>query len=206
MLLPGNRSSFLLGFDKSRSSSVWSSDSMMIVASFKQVLSLTCATRVVLSKTTLFFDLWHGKHSVSHVPCCSFWNCLLSLLFFCFFITFFFYFYYFDFLSRFRVVPGGFRLVPARFRAVPSGFRLVPARFRAVPAGSGRFRVGSAFYIHPLSSFFWAAYTLNKFRQLFWLFVTDCQSGGSPEPFLLSSVVFPFSAYIEFPRLLTGRA
>ena len=32
---------------------------------------------------------------------------------------------------------------------VPGGFRLVPARFRAVPAGSGRFRVGSAFYIHP---------------------------------------------------------
>ena len=55
-------------------------------------------------------------------------------------------------------------------------------------------------------SFFWAAYTLNKFRQLFWLFVTDCQSGGSPEPFRLSPVVFPFSAYIEFPRLLTGRA
>ena len=47
------------------------------------------------------------------------------------------------------MVPGGSRLVPARFRAVPGGFRLVPARFRAVPAGSGRFRVGSAFYIHP---------------------------------------------------------
>ena len=40
----------------------------------------------------------------------------------------FFYFYYFDFLSRLRVVSGG------------SGW---------VPAGSGRFRVGSAFYIHP---------------------------------------------------------
>ena len=61
----------------------------------------------------------------------------------------FFYFYYFDFLSRFRVVPGGFRLVPARFRAVPGGFRLGSGRFRQVPAGSGRFRVGSAFYIHP---------------------------------------------------------
>ena len=66
-------SSVLIKTDlKSRSSSVSSSGSMMIIASFKQVLSLTCATRVVLSKTTLFFDLWHGKHSVSHVPCCSF--------------------------------------------------------------------------------------------------------------------------------------
>ena len=54
--------------------------------------------------------------------------------------------------------------------------------------------------------FFWAAYTLNKFCQLFWLFVTDCQSGGSPEPFRPSPLVFPFSAHIEFPRLLTGRA
>ena len=130
MLLPGNRSSFLLGFDNSRSSSVWSSDSMMIVASFKQVLSLTCATRVVLSKTTLFFDLWHGKHSVSHVPCCSFWNCLLSLLFFCFFITFFFIFIILIFCQGSGWVPDG---------------------FRAVPGGSGRFRVGSAFYIHPFS-------------------------------------------------------
>ena len=35
------------------------------------------------------------------------------------------------------------------FRVGSGWFRLVPARFRAVPAGSGRFRVGSAFYIHP---------------------------------------------------------
>ena len=35
-----------------------------------------------------------------------------------------------------------FRVVPARFR-VGSGW------FRVVPGGSGRFQVGSAFYIHP---------------------------------------------------------
>ena len=45
-------------------------------------------------------------------------------------------------------------------------------------------------------SFFWAAYTVNKLRQFFWLFLTDCQSGGSSEPFRLPPVVFPFSAYI----------
>ena len=35
------------------------------------------------------------------------------------------------------------------FQDVPRRFRVVPARFRVVPAGFGRFRVGSAFYIHP---------------------------------------------------------
>ena len=33
---------------------------------------------------------------------------------------------------------------------VPGRFRVVPGRFRVVPAGSGRFRVGSAIYIHPI--------------------------------------------------------
>ena len=29
---------------------------------------------------------------------------------------------------------------------------MVPIRFRVVPAGSGRFRMGSIFYIHPIES------------------------------------------------------
>ena len=43
------------------------------------------------------------------------------------------------------------------FRVGSVGFRVVPARFRVVPAGSGRFRVGSVFYIHPK--------TINKQQQ-----------------------------------------
>ena len=38
------------------------------------------------------------------------------------------------------------------FRVGSGWFRVVPGRFRLVPAGSGRFRVGSAFYIHPSCS------------------------------------------------------
>ena len=45
---------------------------------------------------------------------------------------------------------GGFWEGSVGFRVVPAGFRVVPVRFRVVPAGSGRFRVGSAFYIHPV--------------------------------------------------------
>ena len=48
---------------------------------------------------------------------------------------------------------GGFWEGSVGFRVVPAGFRVVPVRFRVVPAGSGRFRVGSAFYIHPLICF-----------------------------------------------------
>ena len=51
-------------------------------------------------------------------------------------------FYFFGFLSRFRGFPGRFRVGSGWFR-VGSGW------FRVVPGGSGRFRVGSVFYIHP---------------------------------------------------------
>ena len=43
-------------------------------------------------------------------------------------------------------------MVPGGSGWVPGGFRVVPAGFRAVPGGSGRFWVGSAFYIHPFFS------------------------------------------------------
>ena len=108
-------------------------------------LYLTYATRVVLSKTTLYFDLWQGKHSIEHAPCCSFWNWSLLLLFllllFCFFITFV-WFLLFWFTVK---VPGGSRWL----RKDSVGFRVRSGWFRVVPGGSGRFRVGSAFYIHP---------------------------------------------------------
>ena len=39
------------------------------------------------------------------------------------------------------------------FRVVPARFRVVPVRFRAVPGGSGRFPVGSMFYIHPFEAY-----------------------------------------------------
>ena len=104
---------------------------MMIVASFKQVLSLICATRVVLSKTTLFFDLWHGKHSVSHVPCCFFFETAYYHYYFLVSLLLSFYFYYLIFLSRFWVVPGGIRVGSGWFRLVPGG----SGRFRQVPGG-----------------------------------------------------------------------
>ena len=124
-------------------------------------------------KSTLYFDLWYGKHSVSHVPSCSFWceNYLsftiiliwFLLYIFCFFITFIWFFKYFGFLWRFRGVLG-------RFRWVPSGsrwFRLGSVWFRVVRAGSGRFRVGSVFYIHPkLTHVYaqkpWTAFSLSS--------------------------------------------
>ena len=42
------------------------------------------------------------------------------------------------------------------FRVGSGWFRVVPGRFRVVPAGSGRFRVGSAFYIHPTNIAPWS--------------------------------------------------
>ena len=51
--------------------------------------------------------------------------------------------------GRFWEILGRFLVVPGKFRRVPGRFRVVPGRFRVVQAGSGRFRVGSAFYIHP---------------------------------------------------------
>ena len=54
-------------------------------------------------------------------------------------------------------------------------------------------------------SFFWAAYTLNEFCQLFCSLLT-VKAVEVLSIFRLSPLVFPFSVYIEFPRLLTGRA
>ena len=97
---------------------------MMIVASLMQAFSLTYATRVVLSKTNLYFDLWHGKHSVTQSRAVLFFLKLLIIIIIIIIIIILFFFlasllrlfdfYYFGFLSKFRVVPG-------RFRGVPSG-------------------------------------------------------------------------------------
>ena len=61
------------------------------------------------------------------------------------FIFILFLYYYFNVIFIILVFcegSGGFR--------VGSGwFRVLPGRFRVVPGGSGRFRVGSASYIHP---------------------------------------------------------
>ena len=35
-------------------------------------ISLTCTTHVVSSQSTLYFDLWRGKHSISHGQTCYF--------------------------------------------------------------------------------------------------------------------------------------
>ena len=50
-------------------------------------------------------------------------------------------------------VPGRFRVGSVGFRVIPVRFRAVPVRLQAVPTGSGRFQVGSPFYIHPETDF-----------------------------------------------------
>ena len=50
-------------------------------------------------------------------------------------------------------MPGGFRVGSVGFRVIPVRFRAVPVRLQAVPTGSGRFQVGSPFYIHPETDF-----------------------------------------------------
>ena len=145
MLLPCKWTSFL-GFGDWYSSSVSSpsdSSSLMIACFASLMVELEkCASsladlhnaRGFESKyLSLHFDPWHGKHSVSHVPSCSFSgeNYL--------FLSHSFQFYYFHFVSLLLL-----------FDFYYFGFSVkVPGRFRVVPAGSCRFQVGSASYIHP---------------------------------------------------------
>jgi len=98
-------------------------------------------------KNTLSFDLWHGKHSVSHVPSCSsilkvktthqyfyyFHFIFIIFIWFVLFVLFLFHFYHFVFLSRFHVGPRWFRGVLASSGAVPG----CSSRFRQVPVDSG---------------------------------------------------------------------
>ena len=96
-------------------------------------LSLTCTTCVVSSQKYFV----HGKNSVSHMPSCYFE------------VKTTYFYLIFDISLVFCQGCGGFRVGSVGFRVVPARFRVVPIRLRVVPAGSGRFRVGSVFYIHP---------------------------------------------------------
>ena len=89
--------------------------------------------------------LWQSKHSVSHVASCFFFlgqNYLFFYVILFISILFLYYFYLIFIILVFCQGSGGFRVGSGWFR-VSSGW------FRQVPVGSGRFRVGSVFYIHP---------------------------------------------------------
>ena len=136
--------------------------SLMVELKSVQALSLTCTTRVVSSQNTCLYTSTFGKANTPLVTChpvhfevksTPFYLFLFKFYYFHFvFLLLLFRFYYFGFLSRFR----GFRVGSVGFRLFPGRFRVVPGRFRVVPAGSGRFRVGSVFYIYPRFSSFWS--------------------------------------------------
>ena len=91
-------------------------------------------------KNTLYFDLGHGKHSVSHMLSCSFWCENYLYVFYLFYLYYFILFLYYFYLILIFLVccqgSGGFRVGPVGFWVVPARFRVVLVRFRVVPAGS----------------------------------------------------------------------
>lgn len=95
-----------------------------------EALSLTCKAHVISSrKNTLFFDLWHGKHSISPVPVLSFLMHVYWLIDFYYFI--FLWVFNFLWFRGFRVGSGWLRFCSGQFRLVPAGsglFRQVPGR------------------------------------------------------------------------------
>ena len=113
----------------------------MIVASLMQAFSLTYATRVVLSKTNLYFDLWHGKHSVTQSRAVLFFLKLLIIIIIIIIIILFFFWLLYYVCLIFTILVfcqsfGWFREGSVGFRVVPARFWVIPGRFRGVPGCS----------------------------------------------------------------------